>query len=313
MLKIVFMGTPAFSVPILKRLIDTHTVLAVVTQPDRPVGRKRLLTPSPVKEEAQKHGIPVLQPEKIRKQYEDILAFAPELIVTAAYGQIVPKAVLDAPPYGCINVHASLLPKYRGGAPIHQAIIDGEKQTGISIMYMTEKLDAGAVLSQQAVAITDEDDVQTMHDKLSAIGADLLEKTIVALEQGTIEAVAQDEDKATFAPNIKREQEVLDWHKPARALFNQVRGMRPWPVAYTLINGNRLKVWEANEIAGEHDREPGEILAATKQGIDVACGNGTILRLTVVQPAGKKAVLANQLLQGAHPFQVGKRLGEGHE
>nr|WP_139365609.1 methionyl-tRNA formyltransferase [Shouchella patagoniensis] len=309
-MNIIFMGTPAFAVPILKQLIQVHTVLAVVTQPDRPVGRKRILSPSPVKQEAINQGIPVIQPEKIRHDFAEILAYKPDLIVTAAYGQIVPNEVLDAPKYGCINVHASLLPKYRGGAPIHQAIIDGETKTGISIMYMAEKLDAGDMLSQRSIEITPEDDVQTMHDKLSIVGATLVTETIADIEAGTAKAVPQDHDHATFAPNIKREQEVLDWSKPALALHNQVRGMRPWPGAYTVANNKRIKIWETSLSTESTKKSPGEIISANKNGIFVACGQGTVLCLDVIQPAGKTAMAATHLVQS---FPEGMKIGDLHE
>ncbi|GAF19610.1 methionyl-tRNA formyltransferase [Bacillus sp. JCM 19046] len=308
-MKIVFMGTPAFAVPILRGLINRHQVVAVVTQPDRPVGRKRVLTPSPVKIEALEQGIPVIQPEKIRNEYDEIVAIKPDLIVTAAYGQLVPNAVLEAPKHGCINVHASLLPKYRGGAPIHQAIIDGEAETGISIMYMAEKLDAGDVLRQQAIPIGRDDDVQTMHDKLSVLGLSLLEETLEEIATGKAVAVAQDHSKATFAPNIKREQEVLDWNKTAEELNNQIRGMRPWPVAYTTVEQKRLKVWQSVASKEETDQQPGEVIEANKNGLYVACGQGTVLCLTVVQPAGKKPMDAKQLWQ---QFPIGIKLGENN-
>ncbi len=221
----------------------------------------------------------------------------------------MPNAVLEAPKHGCINVHASLLPKYRGGAPIHQAIIDGEAETGISIMYMAEKLDAGDVLRQQAIPIGRDDDVQTMHDKLSVLGLSLLEETLEEIATGKAVAVAQDHNKATFAPNIKREQEVLDWNKTAEELNNQIRGMRPWPVAYTTVEQKRLKVWQSVASKEETDQQPGEVIEANKNGLYVACGQGTVLCLTVVQPAGKKPMDAKQLWQ---QFSIGMKLGENN-
>lgn len=309
-MNIIFMGTPDFSVPILKTLLDHYKVIAVITQPDRPVGRKRVLTPSPVKVEAEKHGIQVLQPEKIRDDYADIVALKPDLIVTAAYGQIVPRALLDAPELGCINVHASLLPKYRGGAPIHQAIIDGEKETGISIMYMEEKLDAGDVISKKAIPIHDQDDVGTMHAKLSQLGAELLIPTIEDLREKRANPVPQVHEEATFAPNIRREQEELQWDKTAQQLANQVRGMRPWPGAFTWMDGKRLKVWAAMATDERTSEQPGVIIRASKEGIYVASGEGTILCLQNVQLAGKKAVDASLL---AHQFTISNHLGVQHD
>ena len=309
---VVFMGTPEFSVPVLKKLMEHHRVMAVVTQPDRPVGRKRVLTPSPVKVEAQKHDIQVIQPEKIRENYEEIVSLTPDIIVTAAYGQIVPRALLDAPKYGCINVHASLLPKYRGGAPIHQAIIDGEKETGISIMYMEEKLDAGDVLAQQATPIEADDDVGTMHHKLSEIGANLLITTMEEIQSGQAKAVPQESDQVTFAPNIRREQEELSWQKPAQQLANQVRGMRPWPGAFTWFEGKRLKVWAATATTETTSIKPGTVLRSNKEGIFVASGDGTVLCLTNVQLAGKKATNAGQLSQQfSQSIQLGVQHDEG--
>lgn len=211
-MKVVFMGTPDFSVPVLQTLIkDGYEVVAVVTQPDRPKGRKRVMTPPPVKVEAQKHGIPVLQPEKIRLEeaYSEVLAYNPDLIVTAAFGQILPTPILEAPKYGCINVHASLLPELRGGAPIHYSILQGKPKTGVTIMYMVEKLDAGDILTKVEVPIEEKDHVGTLHDKLSEAGAKLLSETIPALVSGNLTPIKQNEDEATFAFNIKREQEKL--------------------------------------------------------------------------------------------------------
>ena len=215
MTRIIFMGTPDFSVPVLQNLIEKrYDICAVVTQPDRPVGRKRVLTPPPVKVEAERHDIPVFQPEKIRDQtqLDPILALKPDLIITAAYGQILPNSLLEAPKYGCINVHASLLPELRGGAPIHYAILQGKEKTGITIMYMVEKLDAGDIISQVEVAITEDDDVGTLHDKLSEAGSELLLETLPKLISGKINSRQQDDQQATFASNITREQEKINWH-----------------------------------------------------------------------------------------------------
>ncbi|WP_017727256.1 methionyl-tRNA formyltransferase [Halalkalibacterium ligniniphilum] len=313
-MKIVFMGTPDFSVPVLRRLIeDGYKVAAVVTQPDRPVGRKRVLTPPPVKAEAELHGIPVLQPEKIREEAElkKVLAFEPDLIVTAAFGQILPKTLLDYPKHGCINVHASLLPKYRGGAPIHQAIIDGEAETGVTIMYMVEKLDAGDILTQAAVPIEANDHVGTLHNKLSEAGAALLGKTIPLLLSGEIKPKKQKDEEATFARNISREMEKLDWSKAGEVLYNQIRGLHPWPVAYTMWNKKPLKIWWAEIEQKNMTGEPGTVLALEKDGIVVATGNETPLKITDLQPSGKKRMLAGEFLRGSgSSMTVGTRLGD---
>ncbi|WP_210363773.1 methionyl-tRNA formyltransferase [Bacillus sp. REN3] len=316
MTRIVFMGTPDFSVPVLRRLIiDGYNVVAAVTQPDRPVGRKRILTPPPVKEEALKHGIPVYQPEKIRIQEEvdKILALKPDLIVTAAFGQILPKQLLQAPKHGCINVHASLLPELRGGAPIHYAIIQGKEKTGITIMYMVEKLDAGDILTQVEVPISERDTVGTLHDKLSAAGADLLAETIPKLLNGEITPIQQNDKEATYAWNIKREQEKIDWTKPGEKIYNHIRGMNPWPVAYTTLNGTVMKLWAAEKAAYSGAGEPGTIVRLEEDGLVTASGNGTAIKITELQPAGKKRMSAKQFLLGAgSDIEPGMKLGESN-
>ncbi|PLR87519.1 methionyl-tRNA formyltransferase [Bacillus sp. V33-4] len=314
MTKIVFMGTPDFSVPVLRQIIaDGYEVIAVVTQPDRPVGRKRVMTPPPVKVEAVKQGIPVYQPEKIRQpeELEKILALKPDLIVTAAFGQILPKRLLEAPRYGCINVHASLLPELRGGAPIHYAIIQGKQKTGITIMYMVEKLDAGDILTQAEVPITEDDTVGTLHDKLSAAGAKLLSETLPKLLDGTLQSIAQNEEEATFAYNIKREQERIDWSKTGEQIYDHIRGLNPWPVAYTTMNGAVLKVWKAEKINSSADAAPGTIIAIDADGFIVATGNQTAIKISELQPAGKKRMTAEQFMRGSGlGLTVGMTLGE---
>ncbi|NMA90545.1 MAG: methionyl-tRNA formyltransferase [Amphibacillus sp.] len=317
MKKIVFMGTPDFSVPVLQSIIsEGYEVVLVVTQPDRRKGRKRILSAPPVKEEAIKHNIPVFQPEKIRQSYHEILDYQPDLIVTAAFGQILPKELLDAPKYGCINVHASLLPELRGGAPIHYAIMQGKKETGISIMYMVEALDAGAVLSQVSVPIDVKDHVGSLHDKLSEAGAKLLIETLPKLFDQSIEAVEQDDELATYAPNIKREEEMLDWTRSAEELYNHVRGLHPWPVASTTLDDKNLKVWwaEPGEYKAPSDSQPGEIIAIKNGTIDVACGNGDILKLVDIQLAGNRRMLVKDFLNGnTDVFKIGQRLGLANE
>jgi len=307
---IVFMGTPEFAVPSLQALLaEGYRVAAVVTQPDRPKGRKRVLTPPPVKVEAERHGIPVLQPEKLRHPdaVEALRQLAPDLIVTAAYGQILPKAVLELPKFGCINIHASLLPKYRGGAPIHYAVMRGEAVTGVTIMYMAEGLDTGDMLSKVEVPIGDDDTTGSMFVKLSAAGAELLQRTLPELLAGRLEAVPQNEAEAVYSPNIRREDELIDWSAPALAIFNQVRGLNPFPGAYTLWNGEVFKVWAcakpqvadgtASVASGAGAARPGTVLQGGASGIEVMTGAGTIW-LTRVQPAGKKALDAAELARG---------------
>ncbi len=312
--KIVFMGTPDFSVPVLQRVIkEGYNVIAVVTQPDRPVGRKRILTPPPVKIEAVKQGIPVYQPEKIRNEaeLEEILALKPDLIITAAFGQILPNKLLEAPEYGCINVHASLLPELRGGAPIHYSILQGKEKTGITIMYMAEKLDAGDILTQAEVKIEEEDNVGTLHEKLSQIGSDLLAETIPKLFNREITPVKQIDAKATFAPNIKREQEKIDWDKSGEDIYNHVRGLNPWPVAYTLLKGETLKVWTTKKIQLSSPVQPGVVIDVLEEGFVVGTGNTTAVLILELQPAGKKKMLAKDYLRGAGSFiKVGLKIGE---
>ncbi|MGG1398336.1 methionyl-tRNA formyltransferase [Bacillus salipaludis] len=314
MTKIVFMGTPDFSVPVLRRIIDDgYEVIGVVTQPDRPVGRKKVLTPPPVKVEALQHGIPVYQPEKIREKEEldKILALKPDLIVTAAFGQILPKALLEAPPLGCINVHASLLPELRGGAPIHYAIIQGKKKTGITIMYMVEKLDAGDILTQVEVPITDDDNVGTLHDKLSKAGADLLSETIPKLLADSLTPIPQEDAAASFASNIKREQEKIDWGKTGEEIYNHIRGLNPWPVAFTLMNGQVLKIWKAEKVRGSKINIPGTIVEVETDGLVVSTGNETAIKITELQPSGKTKMTGKDFLRGAgSKISVGERLGE---
>jgi methionyl-tRNA formyltransferase len=314
MTKIVFMGTPDFSVPILRRLIeDGYEVIGVVTQPDRPVGRKKVLTPPPVKVEAVKQGIPVLQPEKIRQpeELEKILALKPDLIVTAAFGQILPKLLLDAPAHGCINVHASLLPELRGGAPIHYAIIQGKPKTGITIMYMVEKLDAGDMLARVEVPIAEEDNVGTMHDKLSEAGAKLLSETLPLLLSGKLTPISQNNEEATFAPNIKRDQERIVWSKPGEDIYNHIRGLNPWPVAFTTLDGQVLKVWQAQKVSGGISAEPGTVIKLDPDGMIVSTGNETAIKITELQPAGKTKMTGEQFLRGAgSKLTAGSKLGE---
>jgi methionyl-tRNA formyltransferase len=316
-MKIVFMGTPDFAVPVLRMLIEeNYDIQAVVTQPDRPKGRKRTLTPPPVKEEALKHSLPVLQPEKIRmdEEWQKVASLAPDLIVTAAFGQILPKGLLDVPPLGCVNVHASLLPKYRGGAPIHKAVIDGEKETGITIMYMVEALDAGDILSQSSIPISEDDSTGSLFERLSELGASLLKDTLPAIEQGTVTARPQDEKLVTYAPNITKEMEQIDWNKDAGAVFNLVRGLHPWPVAYTMVGGARLKVWWAEKADGDYDGEPGTIAAIDETGITVVAGDRKGVKLTDLQPAGKKRMDAATFFRGAgSKLEPGMKAGQTND
>lgn len=309
-MKVIFMGTPDFSVPILQRLIaDGYELVAVVTQPDRRKGRKKQWTAPPVKIVAEQHGIPVIQPKKIKHEasLQQVLSYEPDVIVTAAFGQMLPKQLLDAPSYGCINVHASLLPAYRGGAPIHRAIIDGRNETGVTIMYMAEKMDAGDIIAQKATAIHEDDTVGTLHDTLSEQGAELLSDTLAHITEG-LPAVAQQHEAATFAPNITRADERVDWQLSGEAIYNQIRGLNPFPGAYSTKDDKVLKIWAAEKVTTDKPTaDPGEITAVDKQSFTVKSGNDTDLRLMVIQPAGKSKMTAEQFLQGS-ALHVGEQL-----
>ncbi|ATF14318.1 methionyl-tRNA formyltransferase [Brevibacillus porteri] len=312
--RILFMGTPDFAVSSLTAVLEAgYNVVGVVTKSDRPVGRKQVLTPPPVKEAALRHGLLVLQPEKIKAEeaLDEVLALEPDLIITAAYGQILPKKLLDAPKYGCINVHASLLPKYRGGAPIHKSIVEGEAETGVTIMYMVEALDAGDMLSKVVVPIEERDTVGTMFDKLAAAGSELLLATVPRLLAGELVAEQQDHSAATFAPNIKRTDEKIDWSRSAEQIYNQVRGLNPWPVAFTTCEGKIWKLWWVEKmLASGEGKEPGTIIAREEDGIVVACGSGAV-KITELQPEGKKRMSALDFLRGAGSnIEIGTKVGE---
>ncbi len=305
------MGTPDFSVPILKTLLQTdYEIVLVVTQPDRPKGRKKVLTPPPVKVAAEEAGLPVYQPEKLKTDYQYILDFEPDLIITAAYGQLLPSELLKGPRYGCINVHASLLPELRGGAPIHYAILQGKQETGVTIMYMVDKLDAGDMLAQDKVTIEEADHVGTLHDKLSALGAQLLIETLPSIFAGTVNPVKQSEAQATFAPNIQRGEEQIDWTKDHTSIYNHIRGLCPWPVAYTVLNGHTLKVWWGEKDTKSYSGQPGEIVDVNEESLTILCGDGKGIRLTEVQPAGKKRMSAGDFLRGTTELTTGMKIGD---
>lgn len=308
------MGTPDFAVPVLQKLIadPSISIEAVVTQPDRKVGRKHILTPTPVKKAAVAADLNVLQPEKLRtsEELETLINMDIDLLITAAYGQILPNSLLEAPRLGAINVHASLLPKLRGGAPIHYALIEGHKEAGVTIMYMAEKLDAGDMLSQSAIPIEEEDNVGTLFEKLSIVGADLLVETLPAILDGSIVAVPQNEAEVTFARNISREQERIDWNKSARAIFNHVRGMNPFPSSFTTFEGGNWKIWEVVESFEETTAPAGTIVSVDKT-IRVAAGDGKTVDIKVFQPAGKQRMTTSDYLRGSGKnLEAGKRLGE---
>jgi len=306
-LRIVFMGTPDFAVPCLERLVtDGHEIAVVVTQPDRPKGRGRILTPSPVKEYAQNQKLPLLQPEKIKNPdfMERIAVLQPDVIVVVAFGQFLPRGLLDVPPLGCINVHASLLPKYRGAAPIHWAVMNGEAVTGVTTMYMDNGMDTGDIIMKLETPIAPEENTGRVHDRLSLLGAELLAQTLSLAAQNKAPRTPQNAQDATYAPLLTREMEAIDWQRSAIDIHNQVRGLNPWPGAYCLYNDRILKIWRTS-IQDEKGmfENPGRIIAVGRDCLLVATGNG-ILRLEEVQPQNKRRM-------GAGIFSTGYRVEAG--
>ena len=304
--KVIFMGTPEFSVPVLEMLIKETNVIMVVTQPDSYVGRHHTLTYSPVKQVAIDNNIEVYQPEKIRNEYEYILEKKPDIIITCAYGQIIPSVLLDTPKYKAVNVHASLLPKLRGGSPLHRAIINGYDKTGITIMYMAPGMDDGDIIAQEEITINDEDNVGIIHDKLSVLGRDLLLKTLPSIFDGTNTRTKQDESEVTFAYNIKREEEKIDFNKTAREVYNQIRGLYPFPTAYLELNGEVIKVC-ASRIGETKKGSCGEITSIYKDGIGIMCSDREII-LTRIKPSGKKEMDVKDYLNGKKDNLLGEKI-----
>ena len=315
-MKVVFMGTPDFAVPTLQILIERgHTLQAVVTQPDRPKGRGRTLVAPPVKMLAEQHGIPVLQPEKVRNAefVQTLKTLAPDVMVVVAYGQILPESILNIPPLGCINIHGSLLPKYRGAAPIHWAIIRGETETGITTMFMDKGMDTGDMLLKKTVPISPSDTTGTLHDTLSQVGAELLIDTLGRLEQGALERIPQDDELASYAPMLKKEDGRIDWGEPADVIDRRVRGLFPWPGAYTHFQGKMVKLLEValEELPSglKGQAQPGEVLALdSAKGPLIACGEGCV-RILKIQPQNKKVMICSDFCRGYH-LTAGVRLGE---
>lgn len=309
---VVFMGTPEFAVPILQSLIDNpeYDVQAVLTQPDHHIGRKRTLHQSPVKELAEQYNIEVLQPAKLSKspEMEKIINLQPDLMITAAYGQFLPTKLLAAAKIAAINVHGSLLPKYRGGAPIQYSIINGDKETGVSIMYMVKKMDAGDIISQRSIPIEDTDDSGTMFKKLSLLGRDLLLETLPKLISGDVNPVAQDPDKVVFSPNITSEQEQIDFRLPARLIDAKVRGLRPAPLGNMVIDGLRTKIYDMTPLEEKTDLEPGKVVRVTKHQLVIAAGDRTTYQINKLKPAGKKAMDITSYLNGHKDITEGGQI-----
>jgi methionyl-tRNA formyltransferase len=310
-LRIIFMGTPELAAASLAALLQkpTFQILAAVTQPDRPKGRELKLQPSPVKQLALTAGLPVLQPEKARdeKFLAELRTLAPDLIAVAAFGQILPRSILELPRFGCLNVHTSLLPKYRGAAPIQWAILNGDTETGVTIMKMDVGLDTGDILTQRTTPIRDEDNAATLHDRLAQLGAELLVQTILDYVAGRIPSQPQDAAHATHVGKIKKEDGRIDWQQPARAIWNRIRAFTPWPGAFTFLPGppqpQLLKIWGAEIVA--QSGPPGEILQAEKTGLFIGCGQDA-LRVTVLQREGGRRMSAADFLTG-QPLKAGQQ------
>lgn len=311
-MRLVFMGTPDFASASLEALLRSdNSVVGIVTQPDRPKGRGQTLTPSPVKLLAQRAQIPLLQPLKMKDPefLHTLAGWKPDLIVVSAFGRILPPAILSLPPRGCINVHGSLLPKYRGAGPIQWAIMNGEKETGITTMLMDVGMDTGAMLLQEAIPIMPDDTAGTLSPRLAELGGRLLAETIVRLKAGTLAPRPQDTSQATLAPLLKKEDGEIDWTLPAMALANRVRGLSPWPGAYTIVGSDSWRIWRALALPGPVTTPPGVIVAITREAIHVATGDG-VLAVMELQPANNRRMAVSQYLAG-HPIAVGLQLGRG--
>lgn len=306
-MRILFMGTPEFAVASLKRLVeDGHEICGVFTQPDKPKNRGHKIAFSPVKEYAITQNLAVYQPLKMRdgEAYSIVESLNPELIVVAAYGKLLPEDILNFPRYGSINVHSSLLPKYRGAAPINWAILDGEQETGVSIMYMAKELDAGDVILQKTTPIGDDEDAQMLTTRLAELGAEALSETVVALADGTATRTPQEHEKHTYASMLSKEMSPIQWTRSAHEIGCQIRGLIPWPCATTdIINDETIKIYVAEETGETTPSQPGTIVAANKKGIDIACGDGKVLRIKELQAQGGKRMAAAAYLLG-HPIQL---------
>ena len=306
-MRVVFMGTPRFAVPSLEALIGAgHEVCGVFSQPDRPVGRhQNKLQPTPVKECALAHSIPVFQPEKLRDgaALAMLQELAPELIVVAAYGRVLPEDILALPPCGCINVHSSLLPKYRGAAPINWAILNGEKETGVTIMDMAPELDAGDIILQRSTPIDPEEDAAALYDRLAEMGGALLVKAVEAIRTGAATHTPQDHAAHTLAPMLTKALSPVDWGRSAREIHDQIRGLIPWPGASTVaLTGEPVKLWRAQVLDRKTEKTPGAVVEAGAQGIDMACGDGRVLRILELQAPGARRMAAADYLRG-HPIE----------
>ena len=310
-MKIVFMGTPDFALASLDKLIDGgYEIDAVVTQPDRPKGRGKKLTPPPVKERALEAGLRVLQPERVKDSgfIEALKELSPDIIIVVAYGQILPEEIINLPAMGCINVHASLLPKYRGAAPINWCIINGESRTGVTTMYMDKGMDTGDILLQRETEIGENETAGELHDRLAALGADLLLETLEGLQRNEVERKAQDHSAATYAPQLDRETGRVDWNSDAKSIYNLIRGTNPWPGCYTVYKGERMKIWEAKVLEQKSRGTAGKVLEAGHGGMLVQAGSGTLL-VTKIQMPSSRVMTVDEYLRG-NSLETGYILGE---
>ncbi len=297
-MRLIFAGTPAFSVPALNALLNAeHEVVAVYTQPDRPAGRGMKCTPSPVKQLAQEKNLPVFQPLSLKTQevQQQLAAHEAEAMIVVAYGLILPKAVLELPTHGCLNIHASLLPRWRGAAPIQRAIEAGDTQTGITIMQMNEGLDTGAMLLKKTTPIAETDTAASLHDRLSQLGGEAIVEALAQLD--TLTPEPQDEQQATYAAKLTKAEGRINWHQPAAVIKRKIHAFNPWPTAYTQLDSKPLKLLTATALPGPEHTQPGEIITVTPDGIDITCGEG-LLRVHTLQPAGKKPMSANAFANG---------------
>lgn len=308
MIRVVFMGTPEFSVPVLESLInhEEYEVVLVISQPDKRVGRKQKLTPSPVSICAKNNNISISKPEKIKEEYHEVLEAKPDIVITCAYGQIIPEEILNYPKYGCINVHASLLPKFRGGAPIQKAIITGEEKTGITIMYMDKLMDSGDIIEQEEIPIEKEDNLETLTNKLSILGKNLLIKTLPSIIKETNKRIKQDPSKVTFAYNITPSDEHLDFNKNCIEVFNQVRGLSPNPASFVKLNDKAIKIYDGYQTSEISNQEAGTITKLYKDGIGVSTKD-YIYVITEIKPEGKKRMKAKDYLNGCKDNLVGEK------
>lgn len=296
-LKVIFMGTPSFSVPALEQLIEKTNVILVVSQPDREKDRKGNIIPTPTKKIAQDNNIEVYQPSKIKEEYDKIISLKPDIIITCAYGQIIPEEILNCPKYGCINIHGSLLPKLRGGAPIHHAIINGDKKTGITIMYMSKLMDSGDIISQESLDILDDDNLDILYEKMSLLGANLLIKTLPSIINGTNQRIKQNNDNVTFGYNITKEEEKIDFSKNSKDVYNQIRGLSSVPGAYCFLNDKRLKVYQSEITNKKSTSQYGKIIDIDKTGIYVNTKD-FVIKLIDIKLEGKKRCLVKDFING---------------